>query len=172
MGWLFYERAPGETNAEHFTRELLGTTGEYGEFLATATVANVFYAAWRKPDGNVVALVVLTKRAGREFGYKAMDETMGPNEARCPKSILDALSPTEYEYAAEWRRRCHANLATAATAAKVKKGDRIRFAEPLRFNDGRTRQTFRFIERSTFADDETGTVVRVTSWRTRAWAFA
>ena len=31
---------------------------------------------------------------------------MGPYESKCPKGIIDLLSPTESEYAKEWRKRC------------------------------------------------------------------
>ena len=45
------------------------------------------------------------------FAYKDMDETCGPYKYDCPKGILDLLTPTENEYANEWRRCCRENLA-------------------------------------------------------------
>lgn len=35
-----------------------------------------------------------------------MDETCGPYECSCPKRILDKPSPTDNEYAKEWRKNC------------------------------------------------------------------
>ena len=34
-----------------------------------------------------------------------MSEDMGPYESKCPKGIIDLLSPTESEYAKAWRKR-------------------------------------------------------------------
>jgi len=44
------------------------------------------------------------------FSYKDMDETVGPYKRDCPKGILDLLSPTESEWANEWRKECYENL--------------------------------------------------------------
>jgi len=40
------------------------------------------------------------------FSYKNMSEDMGPAQSECPESILDLLSPTESDWANEWRERC------------------------------------------------------------------
>ena len=40
------------------------------------------------------------------FGYKDMDETMGPGDCDCPKSIIALLSETDNEYALYWRQKC------------------------------------------------------------------
>ena len=52
------------------------------------------------------------------FGYKDMDESCGPYQYDCPVSILNLLSPTEYEYAIEWRKACRENAAKKAAARK------------------------------------------------------
>jgi hypothetical protein len=39
-----------------------------------------------------------------------MDESMGPFECNCPKSILELLSPTDNEYALNWRENCYKNI--------------------------------------------------------------
>lgn len=44
--------------------------------------------------GYTFAAVFLTSCENGECGYKSMDETMGPNEARAPATLLDLLSPT------------------------------------------------------------------------------
>ena len=43
-----------------------------------------------------------------------LDETMGPNEASCPETILKLLTPTQNEHALDWRKRCLANLVSNA----------------------------------------------------------
>jgi hypothetical protein len=37
-----------------------------------------------------------------------MDETCGPYEKKCPLSILNLLTPTDNEWANEWRKQCRA----------------------------------------------------------------
>lgn len=95
--------------------------GRY-ELLKSAMVGSTHYAAVRKtifatetePESvKVFAAVTLTKVDNKDyynFAYKDMDESMGPCECKCPKAILDLLTPTEYEYAREWRKRCYENL--------------------------------------------------------------
>lgn len=81
-------------------------------------VGSTYYAALRVTDketGNVeiVGEVVLTHTNSREyfnFGMKAVSETMGPAEDRCPASILKLLSPTDSEWANEWRERCRKRI--------------------------------------------------------------
>ena len=54
-------------------------------------------------------VVMLTKTDMKDyfnFFYKEMSEDMEPYESKCPKGIIDLLSPTESEYAKAWRKRC------------------------------------------------------------------
>lgn len=39
-----------------------------------------------------------------------MGESSGPCEDHCPASILSLLSPTDSEYANNWRERCRKNI--------------------------------------------------------------
>ena len=79
------------------------------EVLKSMMVGTVYYAAVRsKADGHVFGSVFLTSARDGSFGYKAMDETVGPCERRCPDSILDLLSPTDDEWSNEWRKDCRA----------------------------------------------------------------
>lgn len=94
-------------------------TGEvirYAKVVKSSMVGRTYYAAVeiKAKDGNprVVAFVFLTrdftKIDGNNFGYKDMDETMGPCQHTCPVSILKALSPVEEGdgFAAKWREEC------------------------------------------------------------------
>lgn len=95
--------------------------GKY-EVLKSAMVGKTYYAAVKKtifaaetePESiKVFAAVVLTAIDNKDyynFAYKDMDETMGPYEYNCPKGILDLLTPTDNEYANDWRKRCYENL--------------------------------------------------------------
>ena len=90
---------------------------------------------------EVIAVVCLVRYNPRDaegcvFGYKDMDETMGPCEAECPAAILDLLTPTGSEYALAWRERCRAVLVKRASIPKLRDGDLVVFTEPIKFTDG------------------------------------
>lgn len=124
MGWTVVDhRSAGEGHEEFFAREILG---EHQEILASAHIGGTFYAAVREQrSGEAWALVVLTTgRAGARFGWKEMEESMGPVESECPAHILDLLSPTADEHALAWRARCRARLERLAA---VIPGAQVRF---------------------------------------------
>ena len=77
-----------------------------------------------------------------------MDESAGPVESGAPAKLLDLLSPTTQVHALDWRQRCRAH--SARTGRRLKAGDLIRFAEPLRFSDGSEGRTFR-VKKERFA---------------------
>lgn len=126
--------------------------------------------------GYTFAAIFLTTRDGAGWGYKDMDETMGPCEAQAPMKLIDLLSPTTSEWARAWRQRCRDHAARATRP--LKPGDVIRLDEPLRFSDGTERQTFRIgkerrpgASRATtvFTCLETGAVCRISDIRQRNW---
>jgi hypothetical protein len=148
MGWITYHRPAGQTDREHFTAELINPNER--EILDCATVKNVFYAAVQdKKDGQVWALVVLIQRTRgyQNFGYKDMDETVGPCYYDCPARILDLLTDTESEYAKQWRESCRKTIAAKAEArsstVKVTDGTVIKLAKPLHFQGGYEAQEFK-----------------------------
>jgi hypothetical protein len=105
------------------------------------------------PDGTIrwiaVFLTKLSSGSDYNFGYKDLDETMGPIECDCPKRIIAAASPLRDEtqgYAGEWRRRCLENV-EKKSAAKAKRnalsdGAKIKLNRPVRFTDGYVGDTF------------------------------
>lgn len=77
--------------------------------LKSAMVGTVYYAAVETvKDGkrDVWAAICETSTNKGEFGYKDMDETCGPVDCKCPKSILQLLTETDNEWANKWRKRC------------------------------------------------------------------
>lgn len=90
------------------------------EIIKSRMVGSVYYAAVKKTDiktneYEIVGAVVLTCGKDRKdpyfnFGYKDMSEFSGPRYYDCPKSILDLLTPTDSEWALEWRQKCRENL--------------------------------------------------------------
>ena len=81
-------------------------------------VGATYYAAVKATvlntgDVETFAAVALTHTNNRDyfnFGVKTMEESMGPCEDHCPASILSLLSPTDSEYANNWRERCRKNI--------------------------------------------------------------
>ena len=111
MGWTHYNSTYLKPNGEVDRKKELDSEfrNDY-TVLKSAMVGTTYYAAIKKEaTGEVFGYVALTsswKKGGYNFGYKSMDETMGPNESKCPLSILSLLTETDYEYALEWRERC------------------------------------------------------------------
>ena len=167
MGWTYICRPlRHDETPDSYLREKSGAlnwskhddaTGDRHEVIASAMVGSVWYGALKityastPGTSRVVALVFLTsQRKGEGFGWKDMSEDMGPNECDCPKRILDLLTPTESEYAREWRDRCNARRSEKARQRKVisalTPGTVIRFGHPITFKSGRSSDTFKVIK--------------------------
>ena len=106
-----------------------------------AAVEQVVAATDKREVWGAVCLVDYNPRdrEGYIFGYKDMSEPMGPCECDCPDAILDLLTPTDHQYADEWRARCRDNTAERrARCAKPtpRAGQTIIFDTPLSFSDG------------------------------------
>jgi hypothetical protein len=111
----------------------------------------------RKVWAGVALLGYAPKDPYYNFGYKAMDETVGPCEKECPERILDLLTPTDSEWANEWRAACRENLARRKAAPKLTDRCVVRFSSAFNFNDGAVLDTF-YVRtgkgRPTFYDNE------------------
>lgn len=154
---------------------------EHGRIVECASIRNgygetVFYAAVQNNEtasyapGETWAMVVLMWRGRGDFNftYKEMSETMGPGDHDAPANVLDALTPTDNEWANEWRQACREKIAKKAAAPKVKPGDTVRFERPFSFSDGVDRDTFTVVQRSTLRGQD-GTLVRIPNWRRQAF---
>lgn len=107
--------------------------------LKSAMVGSTYYAAIEKTNSEtqerkVFAVVCLTSVNNEEycnFSYKDMDETMGPNERKCPVGILNLLTGTDNQRANEWREDCRKYHAQNNELAKLdkygKRGGKIGF---------------------------------------------
>ena len=132
MGWTSYHVEPiwkkGKSVIDRkaacdelFNCEASGGVGKY-EVLKSAMVGSTYYAAVKRtvfatatePEKTIVfAAVCLTRVDSKDhfnFSYKDMDETCGPCEYDCPASILKLLTPTDSDWAKEWREKCWNNI--------------------------------------------------------------
>jgi hypothetical protein len=148
----------------------------------------VYYAAiehvrHENSERIVFAAVCLVRynprdREGYIFGYKDMDETVGPNESGCPEAILDLLTPTEYPYAQAWRTRCRENAAARrvlSSKPSPRPGQTIVFDQALSFSDGRSLNRFEIVANPRshrtvlFRAADTGGLYRITNVKKRAY---
>lgn len=142
MGWTYqaakFYKENGSIDRKAECDNMLNWEGDTAklEVLKSTMKGSTYYAAVKttvKATGEsyVWAAVFLTatdKRSYYDFGYKDMDETVGPCEDDCPKSILELLTPTDSKYANEWRERCWAkHNAPKKSLSSVKIGEVIEF---------------------------------------------
>ena len=154
MGWLYMKSlkdhsGPRQYLDAQFTYE---RPDVISKVLRSALVGiRVYYAAVEQTriatgEREVWAAICLVRYNPRDpeghiFGYKDMEESMGPCECDCSEPIFKLLTPTDREYAMQWRVRCRENIAARrAKAAKPgpRAGQVIVFDEPLCFADGRS----------------------------------
>jgi hypothetical protein len=169
MGWTENGyRAPGESHAEFFGREIFG---EGREILASAhigAIGGTFYAAVRERETQEVwALVVLTGgTSGASFRWKEMSEEMGPCEDCCPQKILELLTPTSNKYALSWRERCRRRLARVAS---VTVGTAVEFEVDFLTPEGPCRNFVAIDPGHGIFRSQTGVTYRITSWRSESF---
>jgi hypothetical protein len=165
MGWL-YKRDPIDDPIAYLTDQY-NHDGEHSihQVLAASRVANTVYMAIRNTDkatGKVyvfAAVILISNTRKHGFGYKDMDEGMGPYECACPDRIMRLLSPLAEmphpRYAADWRARVAAHKQAAkdrkARRASLRPGSIVTLERAVTFRDGTTAVMFRlsFMRRRT-----------------------
>lgn len=95
MGWTTYGRSIADPQAECDRLCTWSNDHVSSRVVTSALVGNVYYAAVERTEAGgeprTSAGVFLIQRS--PFGYKDMDESMGPTESSCPRSVLEKLSP-------------------------------------------------------------------------------
>jgi hypothetical protein len=161
MGWLYMQSLKGHSGPrQYLDAQFTFSRPELtSRVLRSALVGmRVYYAAiehirHEENERMVFAAVCLVHynprdREGYIFGYKDMDESVGPNESNCPEAILDLLTPTEYPYAQAWRARCRENAATRCALSRKpapRPGQTIVLDQPMSFRDGCTLDRFEVV---------------------------
>lgn len=190
MGWLTMSRyhmgghaTPKAYLDAQFTysRDVDGVVKGLKLLASSCPQNRTYYAAAQQMvdgvGGDVFAIVCKVmwnprSKTGEHFGYKDMDESMGPCEDNCPAHILDLLTLTDKEHALDWRRRCRANL--ERRARKIDDGDRIKLASPLTFTDGHVGEEFIVVKRGrrlSFRDPETRVGYTISRFMQREWTI-
>ena len=140
MGTTVCHKEKGQSLFDFFKREM----GE-GLIAISQKGWSTAYAAYRTKDDKVCGFVIILHRYNDyfNFGYKEVDEGMGPCECECPKKILDLLSPSEelytgssLEYSKRWRKYCRENLEKKKTLPKLSTGARYEMITSMRFTNG------------------------------------
>lgn len=180
MGWTFTNK-DGMTVQKFFERQFNYDKPEEkrsAKILRCSATWNVAYMAYEVITGEkreVVALVCLIQHVpkakdGYTFGYKDMTECMGPCESKCPKTILEMLTPTESKYASDWRDRCWKRIHERAAKPKVKQGDWIKFEQPIKFRDGSELDTFVYLKGNDFkTSPQSYGYYNISGWRDRKY---
>lgn len=154
MGWTSLTRSRDESDREFFAREF-----SCCQIVDFSKVGNVAYMVLERIEmpGKRFALVCLTEWDSWNalnfryfnFRYKDISEEMGPCESNCPVRLLDKLSPTDSEYANNWRQRCRENASSKANGRKRIKsivvGAWFKLRTPLKFSDKTMRDTFKVV---------------------------
>ncbi len=145
MGWTYVHK-PSHQKASDFLREHFSGEGEKTTFkvldVAIKNLRTAYMAVEvvEKTSGNreVFAMVCLLHytKGFNNFGYKDMEESMGPYERECPERILKLLTPTDNQHAQEWRKDCWEHI--RQSRKKFREGDVLKFGNPITFRDGKT----------------------------------
>lgn len=109
MGWTFETNHWGYTPKQFWVNQYVRRLEADGRFKVVAqnSKSKDFYAAVKNlENGKTFGLIVLIEKHGNEIGYKEMDESCHPYYYGATKKVIESLSPTESEYANEWRKNC------------------------------------------------------------------
>jgi hypothetical protein len=124
MGWTFpYDASRRDVIAELTTDRV--TDGRVFKTLRKCFRGNTMYALHESgPEGETRKwlAVYLLQRSQGSWGYKDMDESMGPYYYDCPVSYLDAADEPVSDTARDWRNECRSRAAARA-AKKPRKGE-------------------------------------------------
>lgn len=138
MGWTFTHK-PQHISAKQFIESNVltwtSTTHKYRVIDGGVVKFRTYYGAVERTEiatgkSVVFAVVILlhyVRNDYHNFGYKELDESMGPNVAECPPRILDLLSPTTDPVAHAWRVRCLKNIGNRKIKLNITVGSVLKY---------------------------------------------
>lgn len=156
MGTTVYP--PGYTREEVIAEEI---DPQYNTILKRR---GKYAAVQNNASGQVFGVVfIMSGNSNNGVGIKIVDEGMGPNESECPKSILDLLTPTESQWANEWRERCRAHIARPKKT--LKPGDTVEFSTEIGKSVGVSGKRFTYEGGFRFTSQSGYPIRMYKSWR-------
>lgn len=118
MGWLWIPKP--ENIKEYFREDFEFENDNVKQTILDSAIVhfNEYYAAVKrvnKKTGEVqvyaaVCALAYDRHNYYDFGYKDMDESVGPVQTECPERILKMLTPTDHVYANNWRHACWSRI--------------------------------------------------------------
>jgi hypothetical protein len=183
MTWA--NRSSSQSTRE-FYAEILDDADKGHQVIDVASVGinGEVYIALATPEGvrAYVAFQKWNRFYYENYNYRLHSETEWHLDQswRCPKRILDVLSPVELLYpddkqreqAAKWRQRSYDELAKKKARPKVSKGDTIQFDYELYFRKSKEKHdTFVWLYGSHFRlpTQEGHARYILPNWRDRNW---
>ena len=125
MGWFFGYNNLEKRDVIHEVTQDQSSDGKVLRTLRKCCRGNVLYVLHESgPEGNTkkwICVYLLAKSDG-VWGYKPVDEGMGPYETNCPVKYLDEADEPMNDYAREWRVRVRERAARSASK-KPKAGE-------------------------------------------------
>lgn len=106
------------------------------KLVRSSTVGNNHWQLIEITDGDLkserfINLNMLSKSPNGSWGYKPIDETMGPVEVNCPVTILNQATETSNETAKKWRKAAYAHHEETKQIRAIRKdlqpGDAIEY---------------------------------------------
>ena len=96
--------------------------------LAHRVVGNCVWTLLEHQESRFIALTLI-KGGGRGwgYGYKGLDETMGPTEVCCPLTLLDRCTEPLNAYSSDWRRKVRAFHAAKKARPEPETGRRVKY---------------------------------------------
>lgn len=125
MGWTFPYGSTRKSVIEDVSKEWSNAASS-GKCLQRYFRGNTMYMLYETKthaDGSVMRFIVVVllarDNASKDWGWKDMDESMGPCYYDCPLSFLDKCTEPVGGFSAEWRTKVRARHAhrKAARAA-------------------------------------------------------
>ncbi len=128
MGWLFTQ---GQTRSELIARRTRPwqNQGISAHCLEHTCVGNVLWTVWEHTKGGkaerFIGCDLMAVQRGYGWGYKDMEESMGPCYYSCPLKYLDMTPEPDSRCAKEWRVKVRQYHARRAQALALKVGETV-----------------------------------------------
>lgn len=137
MGWYFGKRSRADL-ITHLTNPAQRSPSS--ECLAHAVVGGVLWSVWKTPRATFIEcdLIQSDRRSGT-WGYKPMDEGMGPCYYSCPLRFLD-MAPVA---CADWRENVRAWHAERSAQRAIAR--RMRIGSILTLKEGYSPSSIRVV---------------------------